>query len=187
MNPRTPFRVSLAALFALTLVLGVFGTTAAQDAASPEAAGTIEIKGAVAHPGHWSVADLQALPSETVEIDYLTDNDVPQHHSFTGVRLWDVLQLTVSADDPPGKALSPLASYLVIQAKDGYFVVFSMAEIAPDFGHQPYLLVWEMDGQPLSDAQRPLMLVAPGDTTDGRFIYGITILEVRSVTPDSAG
>ena len=183
---RMPARIILTAIIAFALLGGLAAPAIAQDAASPVTADSIEILGDVTHPGTWSIADLQALPTETVEADYQTDTGEQQHHSFTGARLWDVLQLTVSPDDPPGQAMSPLTSYLVLRAKDGYFVVFSLGEIAPDYGDQPYLLIWEIDGQPLSDVQRPLMLVAPGDHTDGRFIYGITSIEVRGVPAETA-
>lgn len=173
-----PLRLSLAATLMLTLILGAFGSSAAQDASPSPTADSIEIFGDVAHPGTWSVADIKKLPSETVELKYLSDTGEPQHQHFTGVRLWDVLQLAESPDDPP---VSALTSYLVLRAKDGYFVVFSMGEIAPDYGDQPYLLAWKTEGHELPDAQRPLMLVAPGDRTDGRFIYGIVSIEVRGV------
>jgi DMSO/TMAO reductase YedYZ molybdopterin-dependent catalytic subunit len=177
-----PLRLSLAATLVLTLILGAFGSSAAQDASPSPTADSIEIFGDVAHPGTWSVAELKKLPTETVELKYLSDTGEQQHQHFTGVRLWDVVQLAESPDDPAGQAVSALTSYLVLRAKDGYFVVFSMGEIAPDYGDGPYVLAWKTDGHPLPDEQKPLMLVAPGDRTDGRFIYGIVSIEVRGVS-----
>ena len=174
-----PLRLTLAATLVMTVILGAFGPSAAQDASPSPTADSIEIFGDVAHPGTWSLADMKKLPTETVELKYLSATGVQQHQHFTGVRLWDVLQLAESSDDPP---VSALTSYLILRARDGYYVVFSMGEIAPDYGDQPYVLAWKTEGHPLPDEQKPLMLVAPGDRTDGRFIYGIVSIEVRGVS-----
>src|SRR5689334_21148928 len=73
---------------------------AASPMTSPIAAGRITITGMVKHPGPVTVADLQQLPSETVKVTYQAGGG-SESHTFTGVRLWDVLQqvgLVVSPD-----------------------------------------------------------------------------------------
>ena len=182
-------RLFIVALIGLAGVLGAPARLSAQDASptvtSPTAEETFEVFGLVANPGPVMVADLQALPTETVEVTYRTDAGVNEQHAYTGALLWDVLQLAQPAIDPEHKD-SSLRLYLVLTAKDGYIVVLSFGEIDPEFGGQPYLLAWAEDGQLFTGDRGPVMLVAPGDYADGRFIHGIASIEVRSVDPTAS-
>lgn len=169
----------------LVIAIAAAGRSSAQEA-SPETAGSIEIFGAVGSQLTLSLADIQALPSETVEVDYRADDGTDVHHSYTGVRLWDVMQLVQPAIDPQAPE-SSLYLYLVLTAKDGYVVVLSMGEIDPEFGGQPILLAWNEDDQALSEEYSPFVLVTPGDQTEGRYIHGIVSIEVRSAIQEAAG
>lgn len=161
------------------LPAGAQGTPAA--IASPVATGSIQLTGGVLHPGPVTVADLQAMPSETVTVSFKAGSG-DQTHTFTGVRLAAVLDKAGLATAPDEK--NPLlARYLVVTANDGYRVVFSGGEIAPDFGHAPILLAWEQDGQPLAGADGPLRLVVPGDIRGGRYVHGIVSIDVRALEP----
>jgi DMSO/TMAO reductase YedYZ molybdopterin-dependent catalytic subunit len=165
------------------LGLGFVQVTAAREAspsASPPAAGDIQVSGHVAHPGTLTLADLQALPAETVEVTYLMSDGTEVQHTYTGARFWDVLQLFEPKIEPDLPETS-LHMYVVLTAQDGYVVVLSMGEIDPEFGGYPYVLAWEEDGQALSGEQGLAMLVPPGDRTEGRYIYGIVSIEVHSV------
>ena len=144
-------------------VVGVFGTpaatrlaVAATPAASPIAASaeeTIEFIGLVTHPGPISVSELQTLPTETVEVTYESGGS-PEAHTFTGVRLTDVLEHVGVAGDPATH--NPLLRrYLIVTAKDGYQIVVSGGELDPNFGNAPMLLAWEQDGAPLSAEDGP--------------------------------
>ena len=182
-------RLFILALIGLAGVLGATARLSAQDASpavtSPTTEETFEIFGLVANPGPVMITDLQALPAETVEVNYRTEAGVDEQHAYTGALLWDVLQLAQPAIDPVHKD-SSLRLYLVFTAKDGYIVVLSVGEIDPEFGAQPYLLAWEEDGQPFTGDRSPAMLVVPGDKADGRFIHGIASIEVRSVDPTAS-
>ena len=90
--------------------------------ATPEAttgsADAIEFTGLVANPGALTVADLQVLPSETIQHVQQTRQG-PVEHTFTGVRLYDVLELVglVVGHDERNPLLR---RYLVITASDGH-------------------------------------------------------------------
>jgi DMSO/TMAO reductase YedYZ molybdopterin-dependent catalytic subunit len=152
-------------------------TPAASEAAAP--ADVIEITGVVANPGPVSVSDLQQLPHETVAVTYESGGE-PQGHTFTGVRLYAVLEHVGIAANPSTR--NPLLRrYLVITANDGYQVVLSGGEIDPNFGNVPILLAWEQDGQPLAGDDGPLRLVVPGDLRGGRYVHGIVSIDVHSI------
>jgi DMSO/TMAO reductase YedYZ molybdopterin-dependent catalytic subunit len=174
-------RAASAALLATTVTSGL-GRVAARAApqATPAPADTIQVSGQVTNPTEVAVADLQALPAETVDATYRMSDGSEARHTFTGPRLWDALQIAEPMIEPELPE-SSLRLFVVLTAKDGYVVVLSMGEIDPEFGGQPYLLAWEEDGQPLAGEQGPAMLVTPGDVSEGRFIYGVVSIEVRSI------
>ncbi len=174
-------------MFGLAGATASLGHAAGREAtppASPAAAETIQVSGEVASPGTLSLSDLQSLSSETADTTYLMSDGTQVHHTYTGARLWDVLQVAGPNIDPERLETS-LHMYVVLTAKDGYTVVLSMGEIDPEFGAQPYLLAWAEDGQPLAGDQGPVMLVVPGDRTEGRYIWGVVSIEVRSVDADT--
>ena len=61
------------------------------------------------------------------------------------------------------------------------FIEIDAETVDPEFGAQPYLLAWDVDGQTLTGEQSPAVLVASGDRTEGRYIHGLVSIEVRSV------
>jgi DMSO/TMAO reductase YedYZ molybdopterin-dependent catalytic subunit len=145
---------------------------------------TIELKGLVTNPGPVAIADLQQMPQETVDVTFESGGGT-EKHTYTGVRLYDALDQLGLAIDP--EARNPLLSvYIVITANDGYQLVLSGGEIDPNFGHEPILLTWNQDGQPLAGEQGPLRLVVPGDLRGGRYIYGIVSIDVRSINDAAA-
>lgn len=153
-------------------------TPTAGAAGTPQAGQTFDVVGLVRHPGSVAVDELRRYPVETVEVTYAVAGD-QESHTFTGVRLFDIVNgagFAVDAADP--SALLEL--YVVITAKDGYQIVLSVGEIAPDFGDAPILLAWEEDGAPLAPSKGPVQLVVPGDRSDGRYIFGIVTIDVRS-------
>jgi DMSO/TMAO reductase YedYZ molybdopterin-dependent catalytic subunit len=157
----------------------------AASAASPAAAtGSIVFGGLVIHPGQVTVADLQRLPTETVDVTYQSGNG-EEHHSFTGVRLWDALS-QVGLVAAPDERNPTLTRFVVVTANDGYRVVFSGGELDPNFGHAPILLAWAQDGQPLTGDNGPLRLVVPGDVKGGRYVHGIIRIDVRSLANPAA-
>lgn len=183
-------RVLAAFALALTLSTGLMSATLAQDASpaaspvagSPVAAeGSIELLGLVANPGPVSVADLQSLPVQTVEVDFQSGQG-DQHHAYTGVLLWDVLnQAGILTDEEIKNDI--LRFYALLTASDGYQVIISLGEIDPGFGNNPYLLAWDEDGAPLEGDSGPLRLVVPGDVKGGRYLSGVVSIEVVDAVP----
>lgn len=150
--------------------------------ASPVVSGAIDVTGLVQRAGQLTVADLQTLQSERVDVTFESGGE-PQSHTYTGVRLIEVLDYLGLAVDP--EARNPLLPmYLVVTANDGYQVVVSGGELDPHFGNVPMLLAWEQDGMPLEGEDGPLRLVVPGDLRGGRYVYGVVSLDVRSVAGD---
>ena len=98
----------------------------------------------------------------------------PSTAHYRGVLLWDVLQANKVFDGLDLKA--QLAKTILVNARDGYRISFSIGEIHPDFGNLPLLLVTAIDGKPLDQDWR---LVAPGDKRGARAVRDVVKIELR--------
>ncbi len=187
MRTRTqPARGFVALLAALLLSMALTGgivsargaTPAASPAASPVGSTSVQLTGLVETPATLTVADLQKLPSQTVNVTFKAGT-AAQTHSFTGVLLADVLARAKLKLDSKIKN-DQLRFYMVVTANDGSTAVISYGEIDPFFGNQPILVAWEQDGKPLTGTDGPVRLVTPGDVKGGRYVSGVVAIDVRS-------
>ena len=98
-------------------------------------------------------------------------------NEYEGVWLHEILKRAgvPSGGELRGKALT---SYLLVEAKDGYQVLFSLAEIDPAFTENQVLLADKADGKPLVGSQGPFRLVAAKDKPGARSIRMVTKIEV---------
>jgi hypothetical protein len=87
---------------------------------------------------------------------------------YSGVALTDVLGLVGAplADSLRGKAL---ATYVLVEASDGYRVIFSIAELDSRFTDRVVLLADSKDGQPLDASEGPYRLIVPGEKRPARW------------------
>jgi hypothetical protein len=122
-----------------------------------------------------TAAQITALPHVTVNVK---DHDTPAQ--FEGVPLSAVLTL---AGVQLGNSLRGprLAEALLVEAADGYKVVFALAEIDPDFATREILLADKRDGKPLDEKQGPWRIVAPGDKRPARWIRQVTTFKIVAV------
>ncbi len=97
---------------------------------------------------------------------------------FEGVSLRDVLDL---AGAPAGKALRGrnLAQYVLVEAADGYRVVYTLAEMDPDFQAGVILIADRRDGQPLDATDGPLRIIVPADKHQARWVRQLVRISVR--------
>lgn len=80
---------------------------------------------------------------------------------------------------PEGKLPRALLShYVLVQARDGYRVLYALAELDPGTGNRPVYLVDRCDGRPLDDTEGPLRLIAPGDLRPARWVRQVEAITV---------
>ena len=91
-----------------------------------------------------------------------------------------VAELLKRVGVPLGKALrgDAMATYVVASATDGYRVIFSLAELDPEFTGSEVMVVDRTNGQPLLADQGPIRLVAPKDLAGARSIRMLERIEV---------
>ena len=120
-----------------------------------------------------SAAELDALRQDTLRVQA---HDGPEQ-AFVGPPLPAVLALGgVQLDSLRGRAL---AQYLIVEARDAYRVVFSIAELSPDFGARQVILARSVDGHPLTEEQGPWRLVVAGERRPARWVRQVNALRLR--------
>lgn len=144
-------------------------------AVAQEAPSTIQVTGAVKQPLTLTADDLAKMPRATVK----TSNNGLET-VYEGVWLYEVLK---RAGVPLGGELrgKALTDYLFVEAKDGYQVVFSLAEVDPAFTDSEMLLADKADGKPLVGSQGPFRLVVAKDKPGARSVRMLTKIDVVQV------
>lgn len=157
------FNRSIVASF--LLLLSVTFSSLAQNAA------TLSISGEVTTPLELKLADLASFK----QVSHIVKDRDGKEHEFSGVALIQILE---KAGVSTGSKLrgENLAKYLLISAADGYEVVYSLAEIDPEFTDQVIILATAKDGQPLASGEGPFRIITPNDKKPARWIR-----EVRSI------
>lgn len=145
---------------------------AAQSRTTDPSKATLVVAGDVAHPLTLTPADLKSSPRTTVTVR-ANDRDL----TYEGVLVGELL---TRAGAPVGPELSgnALATYVLASAKDGYQVVFSLAELDPGIAPNDVIVADTIDGQPLPDDQGPWRVVASHDKRGARSVRMLQRLEV---------
>lgn len=140
---------------------------------SAQAASDIQVE--VAGVGHvLTVSDLRSLPQDTVRGRV---HDGPEQ-VFVGPQLTAVLKRAgASLDSLRG---ARLAQYVVVEARDNYRVVFSIAELDKGFISRQVILAHSVDGHALPTEQGPWRLVVEGELRPARWVRQVSALRVRS-------
>ena len=121
-----------------------------------------------------TAATLQGLPHITIPA-----TDEHGHTAqYGGVALRDVLtQDGVPAGDAlRGKALT---RYVVVDAADGYRVVFSLAELDTAFTDRVVLIADSRDGAAFAAHEGPFRLIVPGEKREARWVRQVTAIDVE--------
>jgi DMSO/TMAO reductase YedYZ molybdopterin-dependent catalytic subunit len=145
----------------------------AQEQHPPPGGATLNIGGEVERPRKLATSDLAALPRKSVEVK-LHDGSMAK---FEGVVLADVLQL---AGVKFGESIrgARLATYLLVEAADGYRVVFALPELDPAFSDKQVILADHRDGKVMTAPEGPLRLVVPDEKRQARWVRQVTALKI---------
>jgi DMSO/TMAO reductase YedYZ molybdopterin-dependent catalytic subunit len=166
-------RIAAAAVLICCPTLGAGTPAFAQSPAAAPSDQTLVIAGDVTQALTINPADLKAMPRTTVTVSEEGGRQV----SYEGVLVGELLK---RAGAPVGRDLSgkAVATYVRASAKDGYQVVFSLAELDPEFTPNDIIVADTIDGKPLFDYQGPFRIVAPHDKRGARSIRMLQRIEV---------
>ncbi len=139
------------------------------------------------HAGHGGRASEPSAPSPfSVPLDAATLAKLPRESARAeahgkplqceGVALDALLRASgaLPADKLPGPQL---ARYVLVDARDGYRVLYSLAELDPGTGKRRVLLADRCNGAALGEEDGPLRLIAPEDARPARWVR-----QVKSIT-----
>jgi hypothetical protein len=166
-------------------IWAVMFVAAATIAADPPA-DSVHLGGNALKPSDWTVAQLtQQLGAEIKPVDY---NSHGSKHTFDCVPLLSVLKAAGGATDfvmQPGadpKVKNPQLRFAVIvSGRDGYTVVFSLAELLPDIGNRAVWVALDEDGKPLPDRDGPVRLIVPDDKMPARAVHEVGSIELENL------
>jgi hypothetical protein len=136
---------------------------------------TLQVINTDGHATTLTAAQIANAPHVTVDA---RDHDAAAQ--FEGVPLSTALSLGGIAlgDTMRGPRM---AEALVVEAADGYKVVFALAEVDPAFATREIIVADKRDGKPMDAKEGPLRIVAPGDKRPARWVRQVTTLKVIAV------
>jgi DMSO/TMAO reductase YedYZ molybdopterin-dependent catalytic subunit len=120
---------------------------------------TLVIKGDVTSPMTLKAEDLASMPREKAG-------------DYEGVLLREVLKKAGAPLDGQLRKTA-LTTYVLVQATDGYQVVFSLGELDASMGNEKIVVADRQNGNPI-----PLRLVCPDDKVGARSVKMLETLEV---------
>ncbi len=146
----------------------------------------VALKGEVGDPGTYDLPSLTPVTNLTATY---TAAGTPVTDSYTGIKLWDLLNDADGVTATTAKN-DILSKYVVASGSDGYKAVFSLGEIAPNFAAQPVTVAYADTGNQLgADGTDGLArMVVPGDVAGGRYVSDLVGLDVQSLPePGTSG
>lgn len=134
---------------------------------------TVKITGEVTTPLTITEADLATYTQTTV---VRKDRD-GQDHTYKGVLLADLL-LKAGATMGPQLKGENLAKYLLVDASDGYEVIFALAELDKAYTDRMIILANQVDGKPLLPADGPFRIIVQDEKRPARCIKQVVSLKI---------
>lgn len=172
---RTPPRLVL--LSAVTLAACHSQPPAVPTSAEAAPTGVLQVDGVTLTSGTLTCADLESLGAEDVA---WTFRDV--QHRYRAVPLDRLLTARGFQPGAGGKDVPPRDRRpgwrVVLRAdgSDGFFAVFTAAELMPQQGPSRAYVAFARDGAPLPADEGPLRLVVPTDRSGSRCVRHLTRL-----------
>ncbi len=116
-------------------------------------------------------ATLAALPRQSITA---TAHDTTLH--CDGIALPTLLRASAAMPTAPLRG-AQLTRYVQVEGRDGYRVLFALAELDPTLGNRRVFLSDRCDGKPLANNDGPLRLIVPDDVRPTRWLR-----QVESIT-----
>jgi hypothetical protein len=117
--------------------------------------------------------DLAKMPRQTASMPDEDGTTV----QYEGVPLREILK---RAGVPFGREArgKALMRCLVAKARDGYQVVFTLAELDPEYANETILVADTRNGKPVFAYQGPFRILCPGDKAGARSVRMVETLQV---------
>ncbi len=168
------------ALLAVALATGLAASLPCPGEAQVTTSGgystSFQLRGQVMHPKTYSLASLAVLPVTRQNV-VLYAGSGQVNASYTGVLLWDLLSTAGLIINPTSKN-DLLRQRVVVTGSDGYQAVFSLGELAPQFGGEQVMVAYGVNGALFDQSSGFAKIIVPGDKAGGRAVGTIVRIEV---------
>ncbi|MXV15077.1 molybdopterin-dependent oxidoreductase [Hufsiella ginkgonis] len=156
--------------FALCLVFAGLANAVAQTTEKPA---SVKISGEATAPFELKYPEAGLLPHTTV---IRKDRD-GKDHRYGGIIVSDLL---LKAGVTLGKDLKGenLTKYVMVEASDGYQVIFALAELDKEFTDRAIILADEMDGKPLPAGDGPFRIIVQDEKKPARCVKQVTGIRI---------
>jgi len=148
--------------------------------APPPAAG-LTVGGDVAKPLKLTAADIAKMPHKSLQ----AKGHDGKMYTYDGVPLIDILS---QAGVQFGESLRgpKMQMFLLVEAADGYRVVFALTELDPASTDKVVILADKVDGKPLSSSEGPLRVIVPDEKRQARWVRQVSALTIMQAKPDAS-
>lgn len=121
-----------------------------------------------------SMGEIAKLPRVSVR----AKDEKGKESVWEGTALHEILK---AAGVNLGEAIrgAALANYLIVEAADGYRVVFTLPEVDPAFSDLTFLLADRRDGQLMSEYEGRLRIVVPHEKRHARWVRRVIAMSIR--------
>ncbi|MFD2201663.1 molybdopterin-binding protein [Shivajiella indica] len=158
------------------LFLMLFNSCGEKTVAQSYQHATIKFTGEFPNPFELSMEDLKSMPQSEVPGK---DKD-EKIHRFQGVFLIDLLKKG-GLEFGTGLKGKNQAQYLLVEAADGYKVIFSLPEIDPEFSGKQIIVAHSRDGIALEEGVGPFRFVVPEEKLHARWIREVVAIKLIKV------
>ncbi|WP_428331398.1 molybdopterin-dependent oxidoreductase [Mucilaginibacter sp.] len=164
--------------YTFLMIIALFGLIikpSQTQAQTAEKQASVKVTGEVITPLDLKLADLTQFKQTEVIRKDKDGND----HKYSGVVLSDIL---AKAGVTLGKDLrgKNLTKYILIEAIDGYQVVFALAELDKDFTNRTIILANQIDGKPLAATEGPFRIIVQDEKKPARCIKQVISIKVQA-------
>lgn len=168
---------------AVLLIASLFAAAARADDAPP----SVAVGGVVDHPGDWTVDKIKHdLAGDVKRVTFTSHGASHQSDCVPLLALLNAagahLDFKMDPKADPKTKNYPLRLTILVKGSDGYTVSFALAELLPAFGAKDVWVALDLDGQPLADKDQPVRLIVPSDQKPGRWVHGVSQIEVVDPT-----
>jgi len=159
------------------------------SSAPPKDSGVLIVANENGETTTFSASEFAELPRTSIE-DKVPHSD--RKATYEGVLLGELLQEAgvqpIDRARPGNEIRRPLRSaYVLVEAADGYQVVFSIPEIFPEIAGHDVLLANRINGNPLDDKAAPYQLIVAGSDRHERWVRQVTRVLVQPASASAFG
>jgi len=161
--------------FAYLIIALVCSLYSAPGSAQQKDQASITVEGLDGAKMTFTLEQLRQMPQDSVS---LANPNPTTSEQYEGVLLRNLL---AKLDTTIGKKLhaDDLRDYVEVAGRDGYRVVFALAELDPTLQENKVLVAISNEGKPLDDSLGPVRLIAPQDKRPARSVRAVATITLR--------